>query len=204
MRPQCRSLLLLAIAALALATVFGCGLEPREQHDVRLAAERYLSALAGKDLELLRQRATCVVAVQAVLGGNVLQIGSTRRLLLSRLDSLSEAAGQAHRTADSVWVHAKDGERDLLFRESRRTGRLEVIYRNAIRAMALSNPDSLHGSATLLETRTVRTRVRYGGAFVGPRPVDREMILRLVRAPAGRWIAFSFYAAEDDPRPDGV
>ena len=47
-------------------------------------------------------------------------------------------------------------------------------------------------------------RIRYAGSVIGPKPVDREMILRLLKAPSGKWIAFSLYTAEDDPRPDGV
>ena len=47
-------------------------------------------------------------------------------------------------------------------------------------------------------------RVRYAGPIIGPRPVDREMILRLLKAPQGKWIAFSLYTPEDDPKPDGV
>ncbi len=163
-----------------------------------------MSALAGKDLAEIRRRATCVVTVQSVQGGNVLKIGPLRRLSISALDSLASAASRDHRTAESLWVSVGSRDRETLFREVRRTGRLEVTYRNAARAIALSSSNTILNSSTPLETRTVRMRVRYAGSVIGPSPVDREMILRLLKAPAGTWVAFSLYTAEDDPRPDGV
>ena len=47
-------------------------------------------------------------------------------------------------------------------------------------------------------------RVRYSGTPVGKKPADTEQVLRMVRAPSGKWIAFSFFTADEDPRPDGV
>jgi hypothetical protein len=82
--------------------------------------------------------------------------------------------------------------------------KLHFVYRSAIRAIALSRPDSLVGSNAVLDTRTLRMRVRYAGEAVGPRAIDKEVLLRLIRAPGGQWIAFSFYSKEDDPRPERV
>jgi hypothetical protein len=190
------------VAALLLAS--GCARESPEIREVRLAAERYLAALARKDFDEIRDRATCLVPVQAIRGGHVLRIDAPRRVTLATLDSLLSSSAEAHNRADSLWVQAKEGDREALFQASRRVGRLHITYRNAIRAAALSQPDSLHGSATLLDARPLRVRIRYAGALVGPKPVDRELILRLIRAPEGKWIAFSLYTVEDDPRPDGV
>jgi len=197
---------LLPLLALAFAFAFfsGCAREPQEVREARFAAERYVAALAGKDLAEIRQRATCVVSTQSVQGGNVLRVEPLRRLPVSSLDSLAASASAAHERSESLWVQATSGDREAQFEDVRRTARLEITYRNAQRAIALSRPDSLHTSGTIVETRAIRMRIRYAGTVVGPKPVDRGMILRLLRAPSGKWIAFSLYTEEDDPRPDGV
>lgn len=194
----------LGAASLALIVAFGCAREPQETREVRFAAERYVRALARKDFDDIRRRATCLVPMQAVQGGNVLRIDPSKRLSLGTLDSLVTVSASEHRQADSLWIHSEGGDREALFDASRRAGRLHITYRNAARAVAASRPDSLHGSDTQLETRAVRMRVRYAGELIGPKPVDREMVLRLLRAPSGAWIAFSLYTVEDDPRPEGV
>ena len=187
-----------------LSIVVGCAREPQDVHEARLAAERFVAALAGKDLAEVRQRATCVVSMQSVQGGNVLRVGTPRRLPVFSLDSLATVASVAHQRAESLWAQPRSGDQDAQFDDVRRTARLEIIYRNALRAIGLSRPDVLNDSRALLETRAIRMRVRYAGSVIGPKPVDREMVLRLLKAPSGKWIAFSLYTAEDDPQPDGV
>ena len=190
--------------AAGLALLAGCAREAPDVHAVRLAAERYVDALAHKDLEQIRARSTCVVAYEWLKGGNVLQIGAPHRVTIGTLDSLVRAAGETHRSADSAWVVAPDSIRDRLSRQALVVGKLHFVYRSALRAVALSRPDTLLGSGAVLETRTVRMRVRYSGEAVGPRPIDKDMLLRLIRASSGQWIAFSFYSQEDDPRPERV
>jgi hypothetical protein len=204
-RPRpARALRTAVLVGLTISLAPGCAREPQETREVRLVAERYLAALARKDFDEIRLRATCLVAAQAIQGGHVLRIDAPHRVTLGVLDSMVVSSARAHRHADSLWVRAENGDREQLFQSSRRAGRLHITYRNAVRAAALSRPDSLHDSSTLMDTRSLRVRVRYAGVLVGPKPVDREMILRLLRAPAGKWIAFSLYTLEDDPRPDGV
>ena len=194
-----------ALLGAALAALpGGCAREHHETREVRLEAERYLAALARKDFDAIRDRATCLVAVQAIQGGHVLKIDDPHHTTLATLDSMVRFSAAAHRRADSLWVSAQGGDREALFQESRRAGRAHITYRNAVRAVTASRPDLLHASATPLETRVLRVRLRYSGPLVGPKPVDREMILRMLRAPAGKWIAFSLYTVEDDPRPDAV
>jgi hypothetical protein len=195
-----------ALAVLVLATTLptGCAREPEATRAIRLSAERYLSALARKDFGEIRNRATCLVPLQAVQGGNVLRIDPTRRTTIGTLDSLAASSAKLHRETDSLWIRAGEGNREVLFQASRRAGRLEVTYRNALRAVSVSRPDSLAGSKAVVETCSLRVRVRYAGELVGPKPVDREMILRMLRAPGGSWIAFSLYTVEDDPQPDAV
>lgn len=195
--------LLAAVAAL-IALLAGCAREAPDVHEARLAAERYVDALAHKDLQQIRARSTCVVSYQSLKGGNVLQIGEVHQVTVGALDSLVHAAGEAHRSADSAWVVAPDSIRDQLSQRAMTIGKLHFVYRSALRALALSRPDSLLGSDATLDTRTLRVRVRYAGEAVGPRAIDKEQLLRLIRAPRGQWIAFSFYSKEDDPRPDRV
>jgi hypothetical protein len=202
-RTDRRRTLVAAAAALA-ALLAGCARETPDVHEVRLAAERYVDALAHKDLQQIRARSTCVVAYQSLKGGNVLQIGDPHHVTVGVIDSLVHAAGEAHRGADSAWVVAPDSIRDQLSKHAMTIAKLHFVYRSALRALTLSRPDSLLGSDAVLETRTVRVRVRYAGEAVGPRAVDKEILLRLVRAPRGQWIAFSFYSKEDDPRPERV
>ena len=199
-----RALVLLPLVLFGLSIAAGCAREPQDVHEARLAAERFVAAMAGKDLAELRERATCIVSLQSVQGGNVLRLGPARRVPISLLDSLTSSASATHQRAESLWARPGGGDKDAQFDEVRRAARVEVIYRNALRAIALSSPGVLNDSETLLETRAIRMRIRYAGPVIGPKPVDREMILRLLKAPAGKWIAFSLYAAEDDPQPDGV
>lgn len=193
-----------SLLAAAVALLAGCAREAPDVHEVRLAAERFVDALAHKDLQQIRARSTCVVSYQSLKGGNILQIGDAHHVTVGAIDSLVHAAGEAHRGADSAWVVAPDSIRDQLSNQAMRIGKLHFVYRSAIRALALSRPDSLLGSNAVLDTRTVRMRVRYAGENVGPKAVDKEVLLRLIRAPGGQWIAFSFYSKEDDPRPERV
>ena len=187
-----------------MAALVGCAREAPDVHEARLAAERYIDALAHKDLQQIRARSTCVVAYQSLQGGNVLQIGDVHHVTVATIDSLVHAAGEAHRSADSAWVVAPDSIRDQLSKRAMAIGKLHFVYRSALRALALSRADSLIGSNTVLDTRTLRVRMRYAGEDVGPRAIDKELLLRLIRAPGGQWIAFSFYSKEDDPRPERV
>ena len=42
------------------------------------------------------------------------------------------------------------------------------------------------------------------GPLVGPRPVDKEEILRMLRVPGGKWIVFSMFLVADDPAPEMI
>ncbi|HET9940860.1 MAG TPA: hypothetical protein VFR25_07140 [Candidatus Eisenbacteria bacterium] len=195
---------LVAACATLAALLAGCTREAPDVHEARLAAERYIDALAHKDLKEIRARSTCVASYQSLQGGNVLQIGDLHHVTVATIDSLGRAAGEAHRSADSGWGGAPDSIRDELSKRAMAIARLHFVYRSALRALSLSRPDSLLGSNAVLDTRTLRVRVRYAGEAVGPRAIDKEVLLRLIRAPGGQWIAFSFYSTEDDPRPERV
>ena len=108
------------------------------------------------------------------------------------------------RSADSSWARASDWNADSLFRWARVLSNRAAVYRNAVRAVPVSLPGSVVGSDSTLETRIVRARVRYAGPVIGPRPVDKEELLRLLRVRGGKWIVFSKYLVEDDPQPEMI
>src|SRR5215471_15337491 len=143
-------------AALTIGLLAGCTREPPDIHEVHLAAQRYMDALAKKDEAELRQRSTCIVAMQWIRGGNVLQIGPVQRMTIGMLDSLIMSASRSHEVADSIWMRGSDAEREKLFQSSKRSGELEAVYPNALRAAHVSAPASLQGSSTVLETRAIR------------------------------------------------
>src|SRR5215510_13124246 len=111
-----------AASALTLGLLAGCTRESPEIHEVHLAAQRYMDALARKDEADLRQRSTCIVAMQFIRGGNVLQIGPIQRTTIGMLDSLIMSASRSHQAADSVWMRGSDEEREKLFQASKRAG----------------------------------------------------------------------------------
>ena len=193
----------LSVAVLA-ALAGGCSRETPDVKEVRLTAQRYMNALAGKDLEQMNARSTCAVSYQWIRGGNVLQIGQMRRVTLRSIDSLRTVAAKLHHSADSAFVLADDSRSDAAHEEALAKSRLHSMYNSAVLALAKSHPDTLLGSDTVLETRSVRMRVRYSGAPVGRKPADTKQLLRMIRAPGGKWIVFSFFSADEDPSPDGV
>jgi hypothetical protein len=200
---NCRGAAALTVAVVA-ALAGGCSRETPEVKEVRLTAQRYMNALAGKDLEQMSARSTCLVSYQWIRGGNVLQIGEARRVTMHSLDSLRTVAAKLHSSADSAFALADDSRSDAAHKEALTKSKLHSMYHNAVRALAKSHPDTLLASDTVLETRSVRMRVRYSGAPVGKKPADTEQLLRMIRAPGGKWIVFSFFSADQDPRPDVI
>ena len=189
------------MAALLLA---GCAREAPDVREARKAAHDYLRALARRDVKEIGERSTCLASTNSFVGGRVLKVDAPRRIRMAALDSLARVAIYAQRSADSSWAKASEANADSLFRRARILSDQASIYRNAARAVPVSAAGAVLGRDTLLEIRTVRARVRYAGPVVGPRPVDKEEILRLLRAPGGKWIIFSKYLVEDDPAPEMI
>jgi hypothetical protein len=182
----------------------GCAREAPDVQAVRKVSERYLQALVQKDVEEVKRLATVVVSMASVAGGRVLSIGPTERIRLRTLDSLLVAGEAEGRTADSLWSRATEADADSLFRRVRLLNRRQVVLRCAQRAAQSSLPESALTSGSPIELRRVVARVRYAGERVGPKPVDRELVLRLLRAGSGDWIVFSFYLTADDVWPSRV
>lgn len=188
-----------ALAALLLLLLAGCAREAPDVQAVRKASKRYLAALVRKDVDEVKRIATNVVSMTSIVGGRVLSIGPAEPRRVATLDSLLDAADRGRQVVDSLWTRSRDATADSLFQRLRGLNRLYVTVRCAQRAAQASLPESALVRATPVELRLVRVRVRYAGDRVGPRPVDREMLLRMVRAGRGDWIVFSLYLPADDP-----
>lgn len=200
--------------ALALAALFGLGAEgcQPESHDrreARAAVERFASALRGHDDSQLRTLATCVVETGAVHDVRLRRLEPVRSIGRAALDSLGDLYGEAHRLADSLYTAAPDSAADLegRFGRARDLARRAEVTRAAIRAADQSardaSPGATGGPSAAGELQTIRAHlmVRYAGDAVGPSPVDRDTIVRLLHAPGGPWIVFAFDLASDAPGP---
>jgi hypothetical protein len=192
----------LATALIALAA--GCSREAPDVRAVRKFTNDYIAALIRHDVKEVADRSTCLVSANSLVGGRVLSIQPPRRVRMGAIDSLARAEALAKRTADSLWTRASDATTDSLRHIARVISYRTLLYRNAARAVTLSAPGKVVASDSTLETRAVRARFRYEGPVVGPRPVDREEILRLLRAPGGTWVVFSVFLLEEDPAPEMI
>ncbi len=182
----------------------GCAREAPEIREVRKTAEEYFKALEKRDVKAIADCATCLTSTNSFAGARVLQILPTHRVRMAVLDTLMRESFAWQKTADSLWALATEATADSLFTRTRHFSDVAATYRNAVRAVALSAPGVTVPSDSTLETRAVRARFRYAGPVVGPHPVDREQLLRLLRAPGGRWIVFSVYPVEQDPEPEMI
>lgn len=198
-----RPVFVLAAAALVAATLLlgGCARRDPETWAVRKVSERYLRALVRKDVQEVKRLSTVVVSMTSIAGGRVLSVGPAERTRLGTLDSLLAAVDRERRTTDFLWSRATDEKADSLFQAVRLLNRRQVIVRCAQRGAQASLPESALTSGAPIELRRVLTRVRYAGERVGPKPVDRELVLRLIRAGSGDWIVFSFFLGADDVWP---
>ena len=178
--------------------------EAPDVREVRTSTEEYLRVLVKGDVKGVAERSTCLVGAGTLVGGQILRIEPPRTISMAMLDSLVKDAVGNQKSADSAWAYADEITADSLFQRARLIALRSAVYRNAVRAVSLSAPGTVVGRDSTVETRVVRARFRYAGAAIGPKAVDREEILRLVRAPAGKWIVFSVYLVPDDPRPEMI
>ena len=195
---------IIAASFAALLATAGCGRESQDVRGARLAAERYLDALARDEVSSLRAKSTCMVPSESVVGGTVLRVEKPRITSLATLDSLARSASATHRMLDSLWVLVPEAATDSLFLRSRIFARRHLLYRNALRAASLSRDGETPPNDAVIRTCRIRARIRYAGQFIGPKPIDRQHVLRLLAAPGGRWIVFSVHLREDDPRPEPI
>jgi len=169
--------------------------------EIRTAAQEYLKALERQDVKQIGDRSTCVVSTNSLTGARVLAVDPSRWVRMGDLDSLVRVGISQQALAEAAWAKAKDATADSLFGLARLRSNQASIYRNAVRAVPLSAPGSLVARDSLLEIRSVRARFRYAGPVIGPKPVDREEMVHLLRAPRGTWIVFSVFLRDEDPTP---
>ena len=204
MRSSARSLpplLALAFVALLLA---GCSREAPDIREVRKATDAYFKALERRDVKQIAERASCITSTNSFVGGRILNIRPTQHVRMAALDSLVRTSFAGQKTIDSLYAYATEATADSLFNRARYFSVVSSIYRNAIRAVPLSSPGTVIAADSTLETREVRARFRYAGPVIGPRPVDREQLVRILRAPGGTWIVFSVYPTDEDPKPEMI
>ena len=190
-----------AFLAAALLLAAGCARQEPGTRAARQVSERYLRALVRKDVGEVKRLSTVVVSMTSIVGARAQSVGPPERTRLGALDSLMAAGEVERRRADSLWSRAGEAEADSLFQLVRRINRRQVMVRCAQRAAQASLPESSLTTAATIEMRRVITRVRYAGERVGPKPVDRELVLRMLRAGSGDWIVFSFFLPADDAWP---
>jgi hypothetical protein len=195
---------IVAAGLLGVALLGGCAREAPEVREVRKSTQDYLKALSRRDVKEIGERSTCVVSTKSIVGGTVLRVEGLNHVRLGVLDSLGQASFTAGRAAESAWAYADELTADSLFRLARLSSHRTVVYRNAIRAVPLSAPGAIVAADSLIETRAVRVRIRYAGEAVGPKPVDVEGIVRLLRVRGGKWMVFSLYREDQDPRPEMI
>jgi hypothetical protein len=190
----------IAIAAILLAFSTGCSRVSPDARAARRAVGRYLAALASHDAAAIHDLATCALSDASVLGGTVLRLGALRRIPVNALDSLATSAGAELRACEEAWTRATEESADSLWLRRRALERREALYRNALAAARRSGGMA---AATVVVCRT-RVRIRWGGPLVGPEPVDREHVVRVLAAPGGRWVVFSSFLPQDDPPAEPI
>ena len=205
-----RPFALLAVGVLTLVAA-GCRPEDPAIHDARRALRHFTVALRAQNEAELRALATCVVEAAGVQDARLRHFESLRTIRLASLDSLAIRYGQAQWIADSLYTAAPDSTGDLekRFERTRNLARRAALTRAALRAAdqsmaALSAPAKASmpaGSNPILQTIRAHLLVRYAGAAVGPAPIDRDVVVRLLRAPAGPWVVYGYDLASDAPGP---
>jgi hypothetical protein len=195
------------IAAFLLALLFcpSCATPSLEDRAAARAAIRYLAALSAHDARALHDRGTCDLPSGAILGANLLRVEPIRFVERETLDSLASAAAQGERRAAGDQSRATERDADSLWLRWRLLARRASLYSNAVRAASRSAGST---ASRPVSTRWIvcraHVRIRWGGPLVGPEPVDREHLLRILAAPGGAWIVFSLFQVEDDPVPGPI
>jgi hypothetical protein len=162
--------------------------------------DRYLLALASHDARAIHDLSVGGLSDAAVLGGNVLRLGIIRRIPVRALDSLATVAASELRECDEAWTGASEESADSLWLRRRALVRRGALYANAVDA-ALRSANT---PAESVDVCRARVRIRWGGPRVGPEPVDREHVVRVLAAPGGRWIVFSAFLRQDDPPTEPI
>ena len=195
------------LGAALLVGLAGCRPEPTEVREARPVIREFSTALRSQDEARLRSLATCVVEAAGVLDARLRYIEPPGEIRRAALDSLATLYGNAHRMADSLYTSAPDSVADLesRFDRTRSLARRAATTRAALhaaeRSAAATSVPSGDSGREALRTLRAHLLVRYGGDTVGPAPIERDTIVRLIRAPGGAWVVYAFDLASDAPGP---
>ncbi len=216
-RPLRRSLRSAAAAGILLAAalaVAACATDPPAVRDVKRETGSLLDDLRRHDDAALRRRATCLLSADGIADARIRRVEPLREIGLAALDSLAIRYDAAHREADSLYAATPDsaGDVESRFQIAREWGRRAATLRAARRAATRSAEAAAAGASApgrtprapsdaALEAARVHVTVRYAGPEVGPDRIDRDVVVRLLRAPGGPWIVYSFDLASDPPGP---
>jgi hypothetical protein len=132
----------------------------------------------------------------------VLRVESPRVVPPAALDSLAAAAAAEAGDDSIAFAGATEVDADSLWLRQDAARRRAELYRDAL--AAASRSAGRHGANNLLRACRVHVRIRWGGPLVGPQPVDREHILRLLAIPGGPWIVFSLLPRDRDPSGEPI
>lgn len=171
-----------------------CSSIPPDERAARSAAERWLEAMAFRDSSTAARTGVGRCPGPAFRGASILRVEPVRRLTSGALDSLAAAAEREERRSAAAFAAASEETAESLWVRAAEAGRRAQVARDARRAAAASS-----GSPGTLRTCRIRARMRWGGPLVGPTPVDREHVVRVLAAPGGPWIVFSWLARDRDP-----
>lgn len=191
------------LATLAALASSGCRLESPEIREAKEAAKDFANALRTHDAERLRAMASCVVPTDGIQDARFRYLEAPQTVRPAALDSLMLLYGEAQRLADSAYTAAPDSAADLeaRFDRARSLARRSATTRAARRAVDASRSGEPPAPDAELKSIRAHVLVRFAGKAVGPGAIERDTIVRLLRAPEGTWIVYAFDLASDAPGP---
>jgi len=206
-RPRPRAAAPLALIALAILPAAGCRTDPPDVRAAKRAVSEFLRHLRDHDEPALRARATCLIPSEAVRDARLRYVDPPRTIAIATIDSLVTHYAAGHLNADSLYTRTPDTDPEVesRFQSVREWGRRANTVRAARRAAARS-AEGVAGTPSdgpVKPCLSVRAHVmvQYAGPAVGPDRIERDMVLRLLRAPGGPWIVYAFDLASDPPGP---
>ena len=190
-------------AVLAALIASGCSLDPPDVRDAKSSVRAFATALRLHDAERLRSISSCVVATEGISDARFRYLDPLRSTTVAALDSLAALYSEAQRLADSSYAAVPDSAADLesRFERARSLARRAATTRAARRAADVSGAGTAAATGATLRSIRAHVLVRFAGEAVGPAAIERDTIVRLLRAPGGAWIVYAFDLASDAPAP---
>jgi hypothetical protein len=195
------------IVAAFLGAAPGCRPDPPDVRTAKTTLAEFVHELRAHDDAALRARTTCLIPTEAIRDARVRSLEPPRSVAVGSLDSLDARYAHAHRAADSLYALTPDTDPAVeeRFQVVREWGRRAATVRAARRAATRSAESGDGPTRTAPQTPLVSIRahvvVHYAGPAVGPDRIERDVEVRLLRAPAGRWVVYAFDLASDPPGP---